>query len=85
MSRGRRVLFMVAVAAFLFTLSGYMRTRLIEQLDNGPVNGPPGKSEGYWWVGDKEWPTAGKRWKPANRGSLTAEQEKRIRNWQWLR
>lgn len=56
------------------------RRVLVEQFDNGPVGGPRGASEGYFWVSESDDPTLGKSWKRIDPATLTEEQRKRIRN-----
>lgn len=54
------------------------RSRLVEQFDNGPFGGPPGGSEGYYWVHASDLPTPGKHWRSVDPATLTPEQKKQI-------
>ena len=80
-----RVAGILAMIALMATGVGVVacqsKSRLVEQCDNGPVGGPPGASEGYFWVGRDDHPTPGKNWRDVDPKTLTPEQKARIRTW----
>jgi hypothetical protein len=69
---------LTAVGSFALLRGCHANQRLVEQFDNGPIRGKPGPSEGYFWVGPDDHPSAGKHWKPTDPATLTPEQRQRI-------
>lgn len=73
----------ICTAAGILLASCQSRSRLIEQCDNGPAGGPPGASEGYFWVHPGDHPSAGKNWRDVDPKTLTPEQKSRIGSFGW--